>query len=147
MNKIAMELMKVAKELVARPSDQELREVYQVLGLSREPGVSGLMLLLANSIWSIDRVNWPMVKRELAKYPSGRMMIRGMESLPRFDEIAAKGYHVVMKELGATSYRDTVDSKALVLEWERFEKNGIFAKIEDEMVEYYMGPGRSELGR
>lgn len=106
-------------------SDWEKPRVWQVR--SKDNGVSGLVCLIER-IWNIDKVDWPAVRRELAKYRSGRTMIRKIEGLPEFDRIRAGDYNNVIKEL------ESVEKQSLIRQWEDVD----FSKIEEEMIARFM---------
>ena len=115
---------------MARYSDKELRELYKELYRSRDKGVSGLINLL-NSIWRIDDVNWKAVKKELMNLPSGRKVIKRMEQLPYFYEIASGKYQDVVNTLSKEGKDKLFD------QWEHFGR-AILNPIEDEWVGYHM---------
>ena len=117
-------------------------EIVEKLYHSKDPGVSAVRSLMY-SIWSIGKVDWKAAKKELAKYPSGRRVVRGMEALPAFKEISRNdgGY---WKHMKAISREEKV---SIDREWEGFEKK-VLRKIEGEMVRHYQERGvvsREEL--
>ena len=115
---------------MARYSDKELRELYRELYRSRDKGISGLITIL-NSIWRIDDVNWKAVKKELMNLPSGRKVIKRMEELPYFYEIASGKYQDVVKMLSRDGKNDLFDK------WEHFGR-AVLGPVEDEWVGYHM---------
>lgn len=138
--KKAMDRFSAMAERVARWSDTELRALYEELFSSKDKGVRGLVSLISSSIWKVEEVDWRSVKKELESFPEGRAVARGMEALPKFDDISTRGYHAVRKEMGVplAGRAWTPEFEALVDAWEGFERR-VLREVEDAWVEYRMG--------